>query len=115
MPVYQDKSGDSDHELYPSDESPEHVHYNDRGQVCIVTLREGGQDTDEQYDGEPYQCNFCDEEADYVDDHECDGCGDTFETKAGLSSHMNHCDEITGSSDGDDGHDGESGEDYGDN
>lgn len=94
MPVYQAESGDSDHDHYPSDERAEHVHYDESGQVCIVTLHEDGQEEDEQYDGEPYGCNFCDEEVDYDEEFECDGCGETFETQSGLSTHENHCDEL---------------------
>jgi len=67
MPVYTEQSTEDDHEHYPDTESAEHIHYGTDDEVCIVTLHEDGPSEDEDYDGEPYECEYCGEEVDYDD------------------------------------------------
>lgn len=73
MPVYSGQSEENDHEKYPDDEVPEHVHYGADDDVCIVTLHEDGPEADHSYDGDPYECELCDKEVDYEEDQGGEG------------------------------------------
>jgi len=64
------------------DEVAHHIHYGPEI-VHVLTLM-GRADNDDDYDGEQFECNLCDEVVDY---YGCDKCGEAFGSKSGLSGH----------------------------
>ena len=61
-----------------------HKHYRGNN-VCVVTLF-GKAGNDPDYEGEQYECEYCDFGADY--DHICEECGDAFSSGSKLGGHM---------------------------